>query len=81
MNTLCHIVQEATSRFPNEKAAKGGIFGEEFDSKVASDRVFVALFDWLVEIFQHLNVPKVIDCLSLDVCVHCSVDESHMHFR
>jgi hypothetical protein len=63
-----NTMDEVTFKFPKEKAAKGGIVGEEFDNKVSpTDQAHVRYTVRLVEIFQHFNVPKVIDYLSLDV--------------
>jgi hypothetical protein len=63
-----NTMDDVTFTFPKEKAAKGGIVGEEFDNKVApTDEAHVRYIVRLVKIFRHFNVPKVIDYLSLDV--------------
>jgi hypothetical protein len=63
-----NTMDEVTFKFPKEKAAKGGIVGEEFDNKVApTDQAHLRYTVRLVEIFQRFNVPKDIDYLSLDV--------------
>lgn len=77
----CHVIgavvgarrmEQVKFRFPNKKAPKGGIVGEDFDNKVeltANDaedvrpRYTVALS----EILERFQAPALIDYLSLDV--------------
>jgi hypothetical protein len=82
----CHVVaavvgnatmEQVTFRFPNEKAAKGGIVGRDFDNQEVDETTTtrrrqkeesrVLSMVRLSDIFERFQVPSIIDYLSLDV--------------
>jgi Methyltransferase FkbM domain len=84
----CHVVaavvgnatmEQVTFRFPNEKAAKGGIVGRDFDNQEVDKTTATTTGrrrqkEWRVlsmvrlsNIFERFQVPPIIDYLSLDV--------------
>lgn len=77
----CHVIgavvgarrmQQVKFRFPNKKAPKGGIVGEDFDNKVEvtannAEDVRPRYTVSLSEILERFQAPALIDYLSLDV--------------
>lgn len=60
---------EVRFKFPNRQPAQGGIVGEDFDNKESSkfDEDRPRYTDTLLDVFQRMQTPNVIDYLSLDV--------------